>query len=102
MAAVAERAAHLRRTVAARVGSERFEQLQVAEAELTDAELALGSAASAHLKATRAVESASARVTELEAGGLAALDPPATPSGLPANASPELPATSRIAERSRP
>ncbi len=71
MAAVAERAAHLRRTVAARVGSERFEQLQVAEAELTDAELALGRATSANLKAARAAESASARVTQLEAETLA-------------------------------
>lgn len=102
MSAVAERAAHLRRTVAAQVGSERFEQLQVAEAELTDAEVALGRATSSNLKATRAADSATARVTQLEAENLTALDPPATPSGLPAKATPELPATSRIAERSRP
>ena len=103
MAAVAERAAHARRSVAARVGSERFEQLQVAEAELTDAELALGRATSTHLKATRAVESASARVTKLEAETLAPLDPPATPNERPADAPPELPASaSRSSERGRP
>lgn len=101
LAAVAERAAHLRRTVAERVGAERFEQLQAAEAELTDAELALGRATSANLKAARAAESASARVTQLEAEALAALDPPATPNARPADASPELPAGPRTAERGR-
>ena len=102
MAAVAERAAHLRRAAAARVGSERFEQLQVAEAELTDAELALGRATSANLKAARAAESASARVTQLEAETVAALDPRETLNERPADESPELPAAPRIAERGRP
>jgi hypothetical protein len=102
MAAVTERAAHLRRTVSARVGAERFKQLQVAEAELTDAELALGRATSAHLKAARAAESATARVTQMEAEALDALDPPVTLDEGPTDASPELPATSRTADGSRP
>jgi hypothetical protein len=102
LAAVAERAAHLRRTVAERVGAERFEQLQAAEAELTDAELALGRATSTNLKAARAAESASARVTQLEAEALAATDPAATPTERPEDASPDLPTVPRTADRTQP
>lgn len=102
LAAVAERAAHLRRTAAERVGAERFEQLEAAEAELTDTELALGKATSANLKAARAADSASARVTQLEAEALAAIDPAATPNERPEDASPELPTVSRTADRAQP
>ena len=102
LAAVAERAAYLRRTVAERVGAERFEQLQAAEAELTDTELALGRATSANFKAARAAESASARVTQLEAEALAAIDPAAIPNERPEDASPELPTVSRTTDRAQP
>jgi hypothetical protein len=101
MAAVAERAAHLRRTVAEQVGTERFAQLQEAEAELAGAEIVLGRAESAHRKATRAAESASARVTQLEAEAFTTLEPSAVPAELPAGVSTGVPAAARTAERGR-
>lgn len=71
MAAVAERAAHARRAVGEDVGARLFAKLGAAEAALADAELALGEARSAHLKAVGAQETAFARVMDLEAIALA-------------------------------
>jgi hypothetical protein len=102
MIAVSERAAHLRRTVAEQVGTKRFAQLQVAEAELAEAQIALGKAESAHRRATRAAESAYARVTQLEAETFAALDPSTAPSRTLVDSSAEVPAPAPTAERGRP
>ncbi len=67
MAAVAERAAHARRTVGEDIGAHLFRVLRSAEAALADAELARGKAQAAHLKAVNAADAASARLLELEA-----------------------------------
>jgi len=102
MVAVSERAAHLRRAVAEQVGARHFAQLQEAEAELTEAEIALSAAESAHRKATRAAESASARITRLESEAFATLDPPGAPPRTPADSSAEVPPPARTAGRGPP
>ena len=66
MAAVAERAAHARRTIAEEAGAKLFADLQAVEEPLADAEIALGDAQSAHRKAERTAAAASSRVAELE------------------------------------
>jgi hypothetical protein len=67
MAAVAERAAHARRTIAEDLGFELFAALQGAEAALAQAEIALGDARVVHRKAERKAVEVSARVAQLEA-----------------------------------
>jgi hypothetical protein len=67
MAAVAERAAHARRIIAEDLGFESFTALQVAEAALAQAEIALGDARVVHRRAERKAVEVSARVAQLEA-----------------------------------
>ena len=67
MAAVAERAAHARRTIAKDLAFELFTALQGAEAALAQAEIALGDARVVHRRAERKAVEVSARVAQLEA-----------------------------------
>lgn len=80
MTAVAERAAHARRGVAGDIGASLFEALQAAEAALADAELALGAAKSAHLRAERSAAAATTRVEDLEAVPTPQGDSPPVPT----------------------
>jgi chromosome segregation ATPase len=77
MAAVAERAAHVRRTVAEEAGAKLFADLQAVEEPLAQAEIALGEAQSAHRRAERAAADASSRVAELETAASAGTPQPA-------------------------
>jgi hypothetical protein len=81
MAAVAERAAHARRTIAQEVGARLFLALEMVEASLAKAEIALREAQSAHREAERAATEASHRVTGLEATTVEGQqsDPPISP-----------------------
>jgi hypothetical protein len=66
MAAVVERAAHARRTIAEEAGARLFEKLHDVGDSLAQAEIALGEARSAHRKAERTAAAASSRLAELE------------------------------------
>ena len=83
MAAVAERAAHARRAIATDVGTHLFDRLRAAESALADAELALGEARSAHLRAERASTEASGRVVELESSATPVGDTQSTSTTTP-------------------
>jgi hypothetical protein len=67
MAAVAERAAHARRTIAEDESARLFVALQVVEDRLAETEIALTDARAAHRKAERTASAASNRVAESEA-----------------------------------
>jgi hypothetical protein len=67
MVAVAAQATHARRIIAEDLGFEVFTALQVAEAALAQAEIALGDARVVHRRAERKAVEVSARVAQLEA-----------------------------------
>lgn len=67
LAAVSQRAAHARRTVAEDVGLQAFRTLQAAESALANAEIALADVRTAHRRAARQATEASAGLAELEA-----------------------------------
>jgi len=83
MAAVVERAAHARRTIAEEVGARLFEKLRDVGGPLAEAEIALGEAQSAHRKAERTAAAASSRLAELEAATPSAGRPHSTPTPTP-------------------
>ena len=102
MAAVAERAAHARRTVGEDIGAHLFRVLRSAEAALADAELARGKAQAAHLKAVHVADAASARLLELEA---IASPRDTTPTGRTSTGAPsstQAPASRRAVEQAQP
>jgi chromosome segregation ATPase len=65
MAAVADRAAHARLTVAKDAGADLFAQVEAAEAALAEAEMALTDARSAHRKAERSAREIAATIVAL-------------------------------------
>jgi hypothetical protein len=96
MAAVAERAAHARRTIAEEGGARLFLALPAVEDPLVEAEIALREAHAVYRKAERTASAASNRVTALQAVTAAGL-PQAAPVP-PSPGTPVKPATTVRAE----
>ena len=102
MAAVAERAAHARRTVGGVIGAHLFRVLRSAEAALADAELARGRAQAAHLKAVNVADAATARLLELEAIASPRDTTPTGGTSTGAQSSTQGPASPRAIDQARP